>query len=421
MDTLKDPEELERQNRQEIIRNLNDVYNSIEKLIQKTYLNKETELNFQLRNIRTSASQLLADIKNKDLDSFSGKKGTLEEFYRIEGALLAESTKMNDIFSATVKSDIIDIFSLDDLLESFKKEFNERINVDKDMLNEFKLKQMEASSAERLMSRDKKIPEKKEVNNTERGSINLTYGRSATPNKADSTILRSTDTKSAVKEQSTNNRKQEINTETLSKLINYMNILEEKYSKYQPEVSFDGEYIGDKKWKVEVSEKYISGTVVRKMLLDAIIFETYWKPVDNLRNIMEFVQKEANAVPAGQYKSLCLLNSNWDGEIKKWAENYLHPRLVLYLYELGTSELIFNNSISNADRIKTWHNPETYRTIESEIQPLIDRDESFEDTDVAELTGLSIDGTKKFLAAMIAENKIIDVGFGKSQYTKLKK
>ncbi|TQD23492.1 hypothetical protein [Methanolobus vulcani] len=421
MDGLKDPNELEKQNRQAIIRNLNDVYSSIEKLIQKTYQNKETDLNFQLRNIRSSVSQLLADIKNKDLDSFSGKKGTLEEFYRIEDTLLAESAKMNDIFASTIKSDSIDIFSLDDMVESFKKAFNERINVDKDILNEFKLKQMEASSAERVMSRDKKIPEKKEIKKTEHESISLTYGRSGNATKPEPTISSSSVNKEVLEEQQKDNVKKEIDTEILSKLYNYMNILEKKYSNHQPEVSFDGEYIGDKKWKVEISDKYISGTIFRKMVLNAILFETYWKPFDNLRTIMEFVQKKATTVPAGQYKSLCIVNSDWNADIKDWAENYIHPRLVLYLYDISSNEIIYNESVFNADRIKLWHNPDTYKTIESEILPLIDREEPFDDTEVAELTGLSIEGAKKFLAVMVAENKIVDVGFGKSQYTGLRK
>jgi hypothetical protein len=422
MDILKNPEELEKQNRQEIIRNLNDVYNSVERLIQKTYMNKETDLNFQLRNTRTSVSQLLADIKNKDLDRFSGKRGTLEDFYRTENELINDSAKMNDYFASTVKSDTIDIFSLDDLLESFKKAFNERIIIDKDLLNDFKLKKMEASSAERVMSGAEKTPDKKEVKGIERESINITYGMSGrAANNAESTISRTPEPRNAIKNQSKNNTMEEIDTEILSKLINYMNILEDKYSNHQPEISFDGEYIGDKKWKVEVSEKYISGTIVRKLLLNIIIFETYWKPFDNLRTIMEFVQKEANSVPASQYKSLCLLNSDWNEDIRSWAENYLHPRLVLYLYDLGTNELIYNDSVSNADRIKTWHDLNSYKTIESEIQPLIDSEEPFEDTEIAELTGLSIEGTNKFLAEMVTANKIVDVGFGKSQYVKLKK
>ena len=422
MDILKDPEELEKQNRQEIIRNLNYVYNSVEKLIQKTYLNKETDLNFQLRNTRTSVSQLLADIKNKDLDRFSGKKGTLEDFYRTENELINDSAKMNEYFASTIKSDTIDIFSLDDLLESFKKAFNERINVDKDIRNEFKLNQMEASSAERVISGAEKTPDKKEVKEIERESINLTYGMSGRgANNAGSTISKTPEPKNVIKDQRKDGTKEEIDTEILSKLINYMNILEDKYSNHQPEVSFDGEYIGDKKWKVEVSEKYISGTIVRKILLNIIIFETYWKPFDNLRTIMEFVQKEAKAIPSGQYKSLCLLNSDWNGDIKNWAENYLHPRLVLYLCDVGTNELIYNDSVFNADRIKTWHDLNSYKTIEAEIQPLIDSEEPFEDTEIAELTGLSPEGTKKFLAEMVTANKIVDVGFGKSQYVKLKK
>ena len=421
MDILKDPEELEQHNRQEIIRNLNDVYISVEKLVQRTHMNKQTDLNFQLRNIRTSVSQLLADIKNRDLDGFSGKKGTLEEFYRTENQLLEDAAGLNDTFASTIRSnDTIDVFLLDDLIESFKKGFNRRIIVDKEILNEFKLKKMEASSADRVISGEKKIPVEKRPRVKGDKDISFTYGISGSENVVKNTMAVSHESEKVIEKQSQRELKEEIDTEVLSKLYNYMNVLENKYSSHQPEVSFDGEYIGDKKWKMDISDKHISGTIIQKMLLNAIVFETYWKPLDDLRTIMQFIQKQANTVPAGQYKSLCLLNSNWNTDIKDWVKNYIHPRLVPYLYELETSEIIYNGSVFNADKMKVWHNPDTYQKLEYEIQNLIDREEPFDESEVADITGLNVEGAKKFLAKMIAENKIVDVGLEKSLYTKLK-
>ncbi|MBP1909063.1 hypothetical protein [Methanolobus bombayensis] len=420
MEILKDPEEIERANRQTIIKDLDDIYNSVDKLIHKTYLKKETELNFQLRNIKTDISQLLSDMKSKNLDAFSGKKGTLNEFYQHENKLLEESTTLRETFSSLISSDSIDVFMLENILDSFKKGFNNRITVDLDIMKEFKLKQMEVSSAERVMSGEKKIPVKKESKKTENGTISLTYGRTGDINRSAPAMVRAPEHKKSVEEQNQDNTKKDIDTETLGKIYNYMNILENKYSTQKPEISFDGEYIGDKKWKVEISDKFISGTIIRKMVLPVITFETFWKPFVDLRAIMQFVQNKANSAPAGQYKSLCILNIKWNSDIKEWAKNYVHPRLVIYLCELETEEITYNTGLKNADILKIWHNQKDYVYLEEQIEELVLQDEPFNESDVVQITGLNSDGAKKFLASMVAENKIIDVGFGKSRYTGLK-
>lgn len=421
MEVLKNPEELEQLNRQIMIRNLEDVYNSVEKLIQRTYANKEADLNFKLRNIRTSVSQLLTDIKNKDLDAFSGKKGTLGEFYRAEDVLLSNSSKMSETFTSTISStDKIDIFLLEGLLDRFKKDFNNRIIVDKDILNEFKLKKMEISSADRVMSGEIQVSAKKKQKTQDKKGTGMITRKSGTSDVTKSIMAPSFDAKENAEYGIRNEAKDEIDTNILSKLYNYMNILENKYSTYQPEVSFDGEYIGDKKWKVKMADKYISGTIVDKIIHPVIIYETYWHPFDDLRTIIDFVQKEANSIPGGQYKSLCLVNSKWENDINEWARNYVHPRLVLYLYDPGRDKITYNRNVKNADRTKVWHNLDTYQKIENDIKNLIEQEDTFDESDVTDRTGLNTEGAKKFLSSMIAENKIIDVGFGTSRYSGVK-
>lgn len=422
MKVLKDPVDLEHANRQIIIKDLTDIYNSVEKLIQRTYMKKETDLNFQLRNIRTSVSQLLSDIKNRNLDGFYGRKGNLDDFYRTEGKLLDEAARMNDTFSSlTFSTGSLDIFMLENQLDSFKKTFDDRITINKDLLKEFSLQQMEANSAERVMSGEKHILFKKEQQTQTAFGISKSEKLSDTSNASRSVFVPTRDPERTVWNDTDKSNKEDIETNTLSKLYNYMNVLEHKYSTYQPELSFNGEYVGDRKWKMNISERAISGIIMDGVIKPLLTFETYWHPFDDQRTIMNFVQKEANAVPSGQSKSLCLLNSGWSTDIRNWSQNYIHPRLVIYLYDLETDEILFNTSAKNAGRLKIWHDNEPYIILEMEIAHLIDQDETFEISDVCEITGLSTDGARKFLSSMISENKIIDVGFGTPLYAGMKR
>jgi hypothetical protein len=422
MEVLKEPRDLEQSNRQIIIKNLNDVYSSVEKLIQRTYAQKEADLNFQFRNIRTNVSQLLADIKNKQLDTFSGNKGSLEELYRTEDNLLNESIRMKDTFSSLISSTgSIDVFLLEGLIENFKKAFNDRIIVDRDILKEFKLKQMESNSAERVMSGEKQRSVKEESQTITSTGKSQTGKLSDSLNKSRSIMVPSMTSETNPANDNEKNGKEDIETDVLSKLYNYMNILEHKYSSYQPEVSFNGEYIGKRKWKVNISDKLILGNIMATVFKSLLTFETYWHPFDDLRTIVQFVQREANAVPAGQYKSLCILNSGWNPDIKEWVQNYMHPRMTLYLCNLETNEILFNSNVKNADRLKVWHNLETYTALETDIEPLIVDDEAFDASDVAEMTGLSTEGANRFLSKLLSENKIIDVGFGTARYKGIKK
>ncbi|WP_340818532.1 hypothetical protein [Methanolobus sp. WCC4] len=422
MEVPKDPVALEQANRQTLIDNLSDVYNSLEKLIQRTYAKRETELNFQLRNIRTSASQLLADIKSKDLDSFSGKNGTLDEFYSNEEQLLQESARIKDEFSSSISSENIDTFMLEGLLDSFKRDLDNRIVVDKDMQKEFKLRQMEADSAERVMSGERPAQARKDSEKEASSRAALT-GRLSEPGRASRTTLgmsKTSENSITTDVRTEKASKEDIGTDTLSRLYNYVNVLEHKYSTQQPEISFNGEYTGDRKWKVSISDRSVSGTVMDNVLKPLLTFETYWHPFDDLRTIMDFVQKEANSVPSGQYKSVCLLSPGWNPDILEWAKTYVHPRLVIYLCDLGTNEITFNANVNNSDRLRIWHDLETYVPLEKQIVPLIEQDEPFDAPDVAEITGLSAEGAQKLIVKMLSKKTIIDVGFGTSRYSGMK-
>lgn len=417
MESLKDPVTVEQANRQTIINNLNEVYGSVEKLIQRTYANRQTDLNFQLRNVRASASQLLADIKSRDLDSFSGKKGTLEEFYSNEEELLKASSRIKDEFASSISSENIDTFMLEGLLDSFKKGFNERIVVDKDIQKEFKLRQMEKESAERVISGERPAKTSEEKQERKPSGIAMTGKLSEPMDTSRTTLGPSASSEKARDILTKKTSKEDIETDILSKLYNYMNGLEQKYSTHQPEVSFNGEYIGDRKWKFNISERSVSGTIMDGIVKPLLTFETYWHPFEDMRNIMEFIQKEANTVPSGQYRSVCILSSGWNTEILDWAQNYVHPRLMVYLYDLGTNEITFNASVNNSERLKVWHDQEKYVPLENMIETLVEQDDPFDASDVAEITGLSANGAQRFIVKMLSKNKIIDVGFGTSRYS----
>ncbi|MDG6243697.1 MAG: hypothetical protein QCH31_04795 [Methanolobus sp.] len=423
METLKDPKELEAVNRQTVIDNLNEVYNAVEKLIQRAYAKKENKLNSRLRNIRTDVSQLLSDIRNKSIDGFSGNKGTLDDFYRTGEQLLKDLYEMRDTFSSLTGSmEKTDIFLLEDLIDNFKKEYNNRIIVDQNILKEFRLKQMEAASEQRVMAggdnlalkKQTPIPDPKPQNERDKITSSFVISKESPGSSSPAFWTMPKNRKEA-------DVKEDIETNVLLKIYNYMNVLENKYSTYQPEVSFAGEYIGKRKWKKKVSDKFISGSIVDSFLKPILTFETCWRPFDELRTVMQFVQNEASTVPEGKHKSMCLLNFKWDADIVEWAENYVHLRLIIYLYDLRTDSIWFNEKVELAEKLKVWHNTDNYVTLQSELESLTEQDEGFDAADVMKVTGLNIEGANNYISEMLKSNTIIDLGFGTSRYKGMKK
>ena len=212
----------------------------------------------------------------------------------------------------------------------------------------------------------------------------------------------------------------ELDTESLSKLYHYINILEQKYSKYQPEISSNGDYIADKTWKIDLSERSIRGVIKNGMLKTPLIFETYWYPIDDMRDAVQYVQSRASDVGKDQHKSLCLISDTWDSEIKEWAKGFIHQRMTLFLYELQSGELIFNEALESSECFKFWHSTDMHRVSLDEIlNDFIGEIEYFTASDISEKFGINANGAKALLGELVKKGIVVDVGLGgRAKYTK---
>lgn len=404
----EDPQKLQEENGKKIADNLREVYSITERLVQKSYQQKEMDLNFQLRNMRSEISGFLLEIENKNIEKLAGRQGSLEDFYASEELLLKSSLELLDFANSCLSSDIIDIVSLESCLKHFEQSIKGRVITDKDILNEFKLKKMEYDAG--LKAEFDENP------------LDAGYESDSIINHEEVELQDlSCDDNSSIAPSLSNdiNRElgSELDTETLSKLYNYFNILEHKYSSYQPEVSYDGTYIGDGKWNFDVSDKSIFAEIRESIFKTPLTFETYWYPFDDLKSIMQFVQQEANSVSKGQYKSLCIVNSDWLSDIKEWATGYMHPRMMLFLYELDSGNLCYNESLPSSSILSTWHSSaEKPQTLEDDLISLANDMEYFEASDLMERSGLNLKSVEKYLKEMVKRNRIVDIGFGSSKY-----
>ena len=404
----EDPQKLQEENRKKIGDNLRGAYSIIERLVQKSYQQKEMDLNFQLRNVRSEISGFFSEVENKNLEKLVGRKGSLEDFYASEDMLLKSSSQMLDFANSCLSSDRIDIVSLESYLKRFEQSTKARVIIDKNILKEFKLKKMEYDSGLKVELDENPLD-----------------GRYAVGNEFDPAEVKtqdlSCDDNSSIPPSLSNDNNgelgSEMDTETLSELYNYLNILEHKYSSYQPEVSYDGSYVGNGKWSFDVSDRSIFAEIREGILKTPLTFETFWHPFGDLKSLIQFVQQEANLVSKGQYKSLCIVNSDWPFDIKEWATGYMHPRMILFLYELDSGNLYFNESLPSSAVLSTWHSSaEKAQTLEDDLMSLANDMEYFEASDLMERSGLNLKSAKEYLKKMVKMNRVVDIGFGSSKY-----
>jgi len=122
-------------------------------------------------------------------------------------------------------------------------------------------------------------------------------------------------------------------------------------------------------------------------------------------------------VSKGQYKSLCIVNSDWPFDIKEWATGYMHPRMMLFLYELDSGNLYFNESLPSSAVLSMWHSSaEKAQTLEDDLMSLANDMEYFEASDLMERSGLNLKSAKEYLKKMVKMNRVVDIGFGSSKY-----
>ena len=403
-----DPDELQQTNRQNAISNLQEVHAAIEKLVYKTHRQKDVAASSELRQIRSEVTSLLSEMENSDLDTFSTKKGTLDEFYDAEKRFTQSSTNLLEaVRAAEESSDAVDTFSLDSAVETLRKNFNNRIIPTKEHLDEYK---------DRVIVAQEDIPELESDSDMQSDIAQAQdVGADAEYEKDEDEWLEYDDTEEAY-------ASHELDTESLSKLYHYINILEQKYSRYQPEISSDGDYIANKPWKIDLSERSIRGVIKDGMLKTPLIFETYWYPIDDMRDAVQYVQSRAGDVGKDQHKSLCLISDMWDNEIKEWAKGFIHQRMTLFLYELQSGELIFNKTLESAESSEFWHSTNLHRVALDEIlNDFIDETEYFTADDVSEKFGLNSNGAKALLGELVKKGIVVDVGLGgRAKYAKAK-
>ena len=394
-DNKTDPSDLQQTNRQTAINNLRDTHAAIERLMNKTYQQQDVTASSALRQIRTKVTALLSDMENIDLDTFSGREGTLDEFYNNEEHFTESSTGLLKTTEDALESgESIDTYSIESSVDALEKNFNNRIVLTKKHLQEYEKKRTESQN--QMQQED--LPE------SAHGAPDIEF-----------------EPESDVEEEKYWDEPEELDTAVLSKLYNYKNILEQKYSRYQPEVSINGDYIGNKKWKVELTDKTIRGTIKDGMLKTPLIFETYWYPLNEVRDAVQIVQSEAKAIGKNQYVSLCLVNNTWKNEIQEWAKSFVHQRLTLFLYELETDTLIFNDSPETAEYLKFWHSTDmTGVTLDDKVRSIVEEQEYFTINDVMTTCGFNANGAKAYLSNMVKNGIVIDVGLDSPKYAKVK-
>jgi len=82
-----------------------------------------------------------------------------------------------------------------------------------------------------------------------------------------------------------------------------------------PEISSNGDYFVNKTWEVELLDYGTHAMVKYWKFKPQLVFETYWYPLNNVLEIAQYVQSQANAVGKNQSKSLRLINNVWGNEI----------------------------------------------------------------------------------------------------------
>ena len=341
-------------NTRAIFKNLENAHTALDKLIRDP--DKATEL----RSLRNRLTTIISDAKNADLDKFSARDATIEEFNAAEKHLLESSERLFREVERQSKEGI-DIKAIELCIE--------------------------------------------EVEGAVRGRIPLTDR------------LIELFTEGAKDEQ---REKDKIPDRALTDLTLYLNMLQSKYASNRPDVLHTGDYLPDAGWDCRAGDRRVSARLSNG-LGTPLIIEARWH--DNSQIPVDLVQNEADAVKKNQYKCLCLVNSSWDKESRDFAARFNHPRLALYLHELS-GELLYNPENPDARHYVFWFDREqTRKTLTERALEFSRTHEYFTRQDIARELGLSEEGAKKLLGGLEKKGLVTDVSFRSDKtrrYTKAK-
>ncbi|MCD4704161.1 MAG: hypothetical protein K8R64_07720 [Methanosarcinaceae archaeon] len=142
------PEDLQRTNRKTVVSNLKEVHTIVERLIHQTYRQKDAAASSELREIRNKVTSMISEIENTDLDTFGGRKGSLDDFYDAEKQFIENSTILKkEMEDALASGKGGDTFSLDNMVDELGKSFNERVILTGEHLQEYRAQQVESKRA----------------------------------------------------------------------------------------------------------------------------------------------------------------------------------------------------------------------------------------------------------------------------------
>ncbi|AKB84842.1 hypothetical protein [Methanococcoides methylutens] len=431
MDLETHPTTLQEENRKKVYETLKDVHSRIEKLIQKTYQQKDSTATSQLRQLRTRITGLVAEAEKRGLDSFGSHKGSIDEFYEKENNFVDTSEKLlQEIENAIMTGENVDVFSISDLVDRMETVISHRIELTDKNLNEYEnritsKRQTEKEDRERkekaAREEEQKAAEMEISDTVIPEEINVTSEvAGADMEKMQTGIVEDHEVSTA--DEAVPVKNEELDTETLSKLYSYINDLEQKFENEQPEISFNGEYVADKQWKTELSKRSARGTIKEgRFKQPSLIIDNYWKSIDGKREIIEMIQAKARTIGQGQYMSICFINSSWTQEIKEWASTYSHQKLGFFIYDVMEDELVYNENDENNRKYAYWHSRGGIQNrLTDVVDQLIEDEEYFDLKDLMKNSGLNLDGAKKFIGNLVKKKILVDVGLDSPKYTRAK-
>lgn len=403
----EDPAELQIRNRKIVQEHLEQAYAAVDGMIRKTYSKRDMETVSLLRELRSNINNLLPEIRSSGLDSFHSRKGTLNEFYASENSFIDSSERFHQAIASSTESEKeIDVFKLQQLLLALQRNFRERIPASYDMIKEFRISTGISPVIEPVkktsptieafgLSRDEAI---------NAGTSSATKSMGISMGSSSSGVIIEPDGR-------------ELAPHLLASLYNYFNLLEQKYSDNHPEISANDEYIGDRKWVFEKGDRYIRGDIYDSLFSRTMTFCTVFKPFDELKQIAESVQKEADKVPSGQYLSLCVVGAEWPDDIIKWAASFFHVRMSLFIYDIGKGVFCFNKDLKLSNRFAFWHNlDKETSSLYDRLFKLLQESGALSVGEAAKELELEQKSTAEYFKKLLKAGVLVDVGFGEHKY-----
>jgi len=150
MDLESHPTTLQEENRKKVHELLKSTHSRIEKLIQKTYQQKDSATTSQLRQLRTRITGLQSEAEKKELDSFGSHNGNIDEFYENEERFVETPTLLlQEVENVLATGGNVDVFAISDLVDRMDMGFSHRIELTNRNLSEYENRIGSKKQAER--------------------------------------------------------------------------------------------------------------------------------------------------------------------------------------------------------------------------------------------------------------------------------